>query len=215
MKKIPVYNSEGKIVEEIDLNPKIFGVAVKPELVQQAVVIQMANARKVLAHTKDRSEVRGGGAKPWRQKGTGRARHGSIRSPIWVGGGITFGPTKDRNFHKRINKKAKRKALFMVLSDRTQESKVIVLNELVMKEIKTKALAGMLAKLPVKSKKTTIILPKNDGKIVKSARNISGIKTIQADSLNIKDVLESKYLLIIKESLRRIEEVYLKSKSSK
>lgn len=215
MKKVTVYNLEGKELEKIDLNPKIFGIKVKPELIQQSVVTQLANARQVIAHTKDRSEVRGGGIKPWRQKGTGRARHGSIRSPIWVGGGITFGPTNERNFEKRMNKKAKRKALLMSLSDRANDSRIVVLDELKLSEIKTKALNEILNKLPVKGKKTLIILPSNDFKVVKSVRNLPKVTATMASSLNTLEVINSEYLLIIKNSLKKIEETYLKSEANK
>lgn len=213
MRKAIVYNQEGKKVGEVKLEPKIFEVSINPEVVQQAAVTQLANARKVLAHTKDRSEVRGGGAKPWRQKGTGRARHGSIRSPIWIGGGVTFGPRKERNFKKRMNKKAKRKALFMVLSDRAQEAKIIILDELKLPQIKTRALVEILNKLPLKNRKTLLILPGNDQVVVKSCRNLPQAKTSLADNLNILEVLEAEYLLLIKDSLKKIKETYLSKRN--
>lgn len=206
-----VYNQEGEVVGDEKLNPAIFGVEIKKGLVQQAVVTQQANARFPLAHTKDRSEVRGGGAKPWRQKGTGRARHGSIRSPIWKGGGVTFGPRTDRSFQKKINRKAKRKALFMVLSDKASHNKIAILNQLKLEEFKTKRLLEILKKLPVKDKKTMIILPGSDKKIIKSAANLSKVSTIRADNLNVVDLLKFDWLLILKNSLKKMEEVYLKS----
>lgn len=136
--KIKVYNQNAEAAGEIELSPKVFGMKVNNDLVHQAVVAQMANERQVIAHTKDRSEVRGGGKKPWRQKGTGRARHGSSRSPIWIGGGVTFGPRNDRNFKKRINKKMKQNAMLMVLSDKAAGNNFIILDKLEATEYKTK-----------------------------------------------------------------------------
>ena len=152
--KAKIYNQEGRQVGKKELNPTIFGVEIKPEVVHQVVVTQMANRRQVLAHTKGRSEVRGGGKKPWRQKGTGRARHGSIRSPIWVGGGVTFGPTKIRNFNKAINKKIKRKALFMSLSDKIDNQKIILLDKLELSKIKTKKILAVLQALNLRKVKS-------------------------------------------------------------
>ena len=153
MPTVKVYNQQGEVVGATELNPAIFAVALKPELIQQAVVAQQANTRRPIAKTKDRSEVRGGGRKPWRQKGTGRARHGSIRSPLWRGGGVTFGPTNQRNFALKINKKAKRKALAMVLTDKARQEKIILLDQLVLAETKTKKLFEILQNLKLRSKK--------------------------------------------------------------
>ncbi|MCU0679458.1 MAG: 50S ribosomal protein L4, partial [Planctomycetes bacterium] len=149
--KIKVYNQSGEATKEIELNPDVFGVAANPALVHQAYVAQIANERQVLAHTKDRSEVRGGGRKPWRQKGTGRARAGSSRSPLWIGGGVTFGPTKDRNFKKNINRKMKQKALLMALSDRASQNNLFLIDKLEMAEYKTKVFNNLLMKLTVKT----------------------------------------------------------------
>jgi large subunit ribosomal protein L4 len=145
--KVKVYNQNAESVGEMELSPKVFGVKVKPALVYQAVVTQMANMRKVLAHTLIRSEVRGGGKKPWAQKGTGRARHGSSRSPIWRGGGVTFGPRKDRNFKMRLNKKMRQGAMLMALSDKVANEHFIVLDKLEMAEYKTKVFDGIVEKL--------------------------------------------------------------------
>lgn len=147
MPKATVYNQEGAIVGSQDLSEEIFGVKPKMAVIHQVVTAMMANRRQVLAHTKDRGEVRGGGKKPWRQKGTGRARHGSIRSPLWVGGGVTFGPTKERNFKKKINDKMRRKAIFMCLSDRVADKKLILLDEIKLDEIKTKRMVELIGKL--------------------------------------------------------------------
>ncbi|MDD5043598.1 MAG: 50S ribosomal protein L4 [Patescibacteria group bacterium] len=209
MAKIKVYNLEGKEVGEENLNPDIFDVEIKNSLVHQAVEAFFANKRVAIAHTKDRSEVRGGGKKPWRQKGTGRARHGSTRSPIWIGGGITFGPRKNRNFSQKINKKAKRKALFMGLSDKAKENGIILVNELKLESIKTKKMSEIIKKLPL-GKKVVVVIPASDEKIVKSVRNLKNTKVVRADNLNIIDVINSNSLLMPVAAVKKIEETYLK-----
>ena len=209
MIKVKVYNIKGQPVGEVKLESKIFDIAIKPDLVQQAVRTQLANKRIAIAHTKDRSEVRGGGRKPWRQKGTGRARHGSIRSPLWKGGGVTFGPRKSRNFALKMNRKARRKALFMALSDKARNKKIVLLDKLEMPTIKTKDFIKIISKLPLK-KTILAILPKSDQKIIKSARNIPYVKTINADSLNVIDVLSHEYLFCPKDALGVITKTYLK-----
>ena len=143
-KTLKVYNQKAEEVGEVKLNDKVFDVDMNQDLLHQAMVAQMSNERQVLAHTKDRSEVSGGGRKPWRQKGTGRARVGTIRSPIWIGGGVTFGPTKNRNFTKNINKKMKRKALLIVLSDKANNENITIMDKLAAKEYKTKPINDML-----------------------------------------------------------------------
>ncbi|MFA6553228.1 MAG: 50S ribosomal protein L4 [Patescibacteria group bacterium] len=209
MSKVIVYNSTGTKVSEVALEPKIFAVAVKPQVIQQAVRTQLANSRVAIAHTKNRSEVRGGGKKPWRQKGTGRARHGSIRSPLWKGGSVTFGPRSDRNFSLKMNRKAKRQALFMVLSDRAKEKNIVLIDELAPKAIKTKDFVASISKLPLK-KTILLALPKADQVIIKSTRNIPYLKTINADSLNVVDVLNHETLFMPKASLEVITKTYLK-----
>lgn len=189
---------------------------INQELICQAINAQRANARKVIAYTKDRSEVRGGGKKPWRQKGTGRARHGSIRSPIWRGGGVTFGPTKERVFTQKINKKMKQKALFMALSSKVQDKECVLLDKLELNESKTKKMAEILNKLGSKLKKdlnksVLIILPSMDEKVIRAIRNIPKIKSIMANSLNVYDVLSYHYILMPKESIKIIKKTYLKN----
>lgn len=209
MVKVKVYNLDGKEVEELKLDSAIFGVEINPALVHQVVEAQNANARLSLAQTKTRGEVRGGGRKPWRQKGTGRARHGSIRSPLWIGGGVTFGPRVERNFSRKINKKMKRKALFMGLTDKVNENNLFVVEKMELPEIKTKKLVNILHKLPFKKADTTlIVLAQKDDNITKSAHNLLKIKTILADSLNIIDILRYKFLLIDKEGIKKIAEIY-------
>jgi len=208
MTKLKVYNQAGKQVSEVKLNAKIFGIELNPELVQQAVRTQNANSRIVIAHTKTRGEVRGGGKKPWKQKGTGRARHGSSRSPIWKGGGVTFGPRKDRNYSIKINKKAKRKALFMSLSAKANDSLVTVVDKIEMSAIKTKDITTMITKLKLK-KSVLVVLPKSDIKIIKSVKNIPKVTVINADSLNIMDVLKYNNLLVLQDSLAVIDKTFL------
>lgn len=145
--KTQVFSQTGEKVKEIELNPRVFRVEIKESVVHQVAVAQMSNSRVAIAHTKDRSEVRGGGIKPWRQKGTGRARHGSNRSPIWVGGGVTFGPTKDRNFSKKVNKKQKTKALFMCLSDKVNNDLFVLLDKLIINDGKTREIVSVLKNL--------------------------------------------------------------------
>ncbi len=171
--KLPVYSQTGEKVKELELNPRIFGVAVKESVVHQVAVAQMANSRQVLAHTKDKGEVRGGGRKPWRQKGTGRARHGSIRSPLWKGGGVTFGPTKERNFSQKVNKKMKRKALFMCLSDKVKQDWLILLDKLELSEGRTREMVAVL-----KSLKEVLKL-KEIKKKYKEIKDIKGNKEIK------------------------------------
>ncbi len=220
----PIYNTEGKKIGTAALPPEIFDVKINADLIYQVVVAQMANKRQVLAHAKDKSEVRGGGRKPWRQKGTGRARHGSIRSPIWRGGGATFGPTKKRIFKKKINKKMKRKALFMVLTSKVKDSELILLDKLEIKEPKTKIMAKTLESIFKKqetpavagqsrnkkqTKSVLVVIPEKDENIVKASRNISFAKILRADSLNILDLLSFKYLLMPKKAIKIIQETYV------
>jgi large subunit ribosomal protein L4 len=212
MTKVNVYNIDGNVVGEVELNPTIFEVSPEIGLIHRAVVAQMANKRRVIAHTKDRGEVRGGGRKPWRQKGTGRARHGSIRSPLWRGGGVVFGPTKERVYQQKINKKERRKALFMVLTDKVRSGQLILLDKLELPEIKTKKMAAILNKLPNKDQSTLIVLPENDQKITRSAANIPYVSTIDVRSLNVVDLLKYKYLLLPVSVLKIIEEFYKLSK---
>lgn len=207
MPKVTVYNLEGKSIGEEILNDKYFGVKVNRGLIEQVVTAILANARQVLGHTKTRAEVRGGGKKPWAQKHTGRARHGSIRSPIWKGGGIAFGPNSDRNFRKEINKTMKRKALLMSLSDKVANNALVLVDKLEMPEIKTKKFVAMMAKLPVKGS-TLVVLKDSDQKLVKSARNLGNVKTLRADSLNVYDVLKHKYILASKDVIAVIEKTY-------
>jgi large subunit ribosomal protein L4 len=203
--KVPVYNQEGKEIKKIDIKDEIFNVEFNKDLVHQVVVSQMSNKRQSNAHTKDRSEVSGGGKKPWRQKGTGRARHGSIRSPLWKGGGITFGPRNDKNYKKIIPKKMRKTALFMSLSTKVKDSEIFIIENLETKDHKTKTFKQIFQKFSFFEKNSLIALPDPDKKIILGTRNISKIKTIQARNLTALDVLSSKYLVLTERSLEEIK----------
>ena len=209
MLKTKIYNSEGTENGEIKLDPKVFDVEVNPIVVQQVVEAYLANKRQVLAHTKVMSDVRGGGKKPWRQKGTGRARHGSIRSPLWKGGGVTFGPRKNRNFSKKINKKVKVKALFMVLSDKLKNDKLVVVEELKLENRKTKGLLKIVKNIKLDSKKLVIGLEKKNINVQDSAKNIESIKAMAVDSFNIYTLLKYEYLVLTKAAIEKISKHFI------
>lgn len=208
--KVDIYNQEGKVEGSTVLPKEIFDVEFNADLVHQVAVSLMANKRQVSAHTKNRGEVRGGGKKPWRQKGTGRARHGSIRSPLWKGGGVTFGPRTERVFEREIPKKMRRKALFMVLSQKAKDSQLVVLEKLEMPNPKTKEVAKLFSKLPGYGESRLIALPNYDKNIYLSARNIKKTDIEDARNLNVLDLLNHKYLVILKESIKTIEKTFSK-----
>lgn len=212
--KISVYNQKAEVVGEIDLNDKIFAVKPTLHLMAEAVRIQASNARKGLANTKTRGEVSGGGKKPWKQKGTGRARVGSTRSPIWRHGGITFGPTSARNWELKINKKAKTKALFMSLSDKATDGKLIVIEGMNLEAAKTKQFVEIMKSFETKlsnlGKKQLFVLPKKDDSLVRASRNIPHMTQVLANSLNVTDVLKADSMVILKDSIAVIEKTYLK-----
>ena len=212
MSKAKIYNLSGEVVGEQELNPEIFGVEVKPVVVQQVAVAQAANARRPWAHAKTRSNVRGGGKKPWKQKGTGRARAGSIRSPIWRGGGVTFGPLSKDNYGKRVNKKAKQIALRMVLSDKAANERVILVDSLEMPEVKTKAMAAAVGKLPIKGRKSLLVLNKGLRNTVLSARNMKNVNTLGANSLNVISLLDGGTIVIAVDALHTIDKLYAPKK---
>ncbi len=209
--KVNVYNQKAEAVGDIKLSDKVFGLKTNEALVHQAMVTQMANERQNLAHTKDRSEVRGGGRKPWAQKGTGRARAGSNRSPIWMGGGVTFGPRSERNYKKQINKKMKQKALLMVLSDKVANNSLTVIESFDIKEFKTKTIDSLLKKINDKKdekRSVLIINDKKDEKTKYSSKNLVGVKYINIDNLNIVDLLAKRGVVISKDSIKIIEKQY-------
>ena len=213
--KTPVYNQKAEVIGEVDLNPKICEVKPKQHLLAESIRVQLSNSRKGLANTKTRGEVRGGGRKPWKQKGTGRARVGSIRSPIWRGGGITFGPKSNRNWELKLNKKAKKQALFMTLSDKAKENRFIIIDKIELPAIKTKEVVKMLADFQKNvrdfGKKQLLVLAKKDDKLIKSVRNIPNVESIFANSLNVVDVMKADSIIALKDSLGVIEKTYLRN----
>ena len=205
MAKVSVYNIEGKEVDTIELNDAVFGVEVNEHLVHMAVVNQLANNRQGTQKAKTRSEVSGGGRKPWRQKGTGHARQGSTRAPQWTGGGVVFAPTP-RDYSQKMNKKERRAALKSVLTSRVQENKLIVLEDLKLDEVKTKAMQNVLNNLNVS--KAMVVLADNDQNVVLSTRNIPDVITALPSTINVYDVLKYNTLILTKASAAAIEEVY-------
>lgn len=205
MANVSVYNMEGKEVGTLELNDAVFGVEVNEHLVHLAVVAQLANKRQGTQKAKTRSEVSGGGRKPWRQKGTGHARQGSTRSPQWKGGGIVFAPTP-RDYTIRLNKKEKRAALRSALTSRVQDNKFIVVDELKFDEIKTKKFQNVMDNLKIS--KALVVLADNDQNTVLSARNIAGVKTSQVGSINVYDILKYNTVVATKAAVASIEEVY-------
>ena len=205
MANVSVYNMEGKEVGTLELNDAVFGVEVNEHLVHLAVVAQLANKRQGTQKAKTRSEVSGGGRKPWRQKGTGHARQGSTRSPQWKGGGVVFAPTP-RDYTIRLNKKEKRAALRSALTSRVQDNKFIVVDELKFDEIKTKKFQNVMDNLKVK--KALVVLADNDQNTVLSARNIADVKTTQVNTINVYDVLKYNTVVATKAAVASIEEVY-------
>ena len=205
MANVAVYNMEGKEVDKIELNDSIFGVEINEHLVHMAVLQQLANKRQGTQKAKTRSEVRGGGRKPWRQKGTGHARQGSTRSPQWTGGGVVFAPTP-RDYSFKLNKKEKRAALKSALTSRVVENKFVVVDELKMDEIKTKKFAEVLKNLNVE--KALVVLNDMDEKVIASAANIPTVKTSQINELNVFDVLKYDTVVVTKAAVAPIEEVY-------
>ena len=205
MAKVAVYNMEGKEVDSIELNDSIFGVEINEHLVHMAVLQQLANNRQGTQKAKTRSEVRGGGRKPWIQKGTGHARQGSTRSPQWTGGGVVFAPTP-RDYSFKLNKKEKRAALKSALTSRVVENKFVVVDELKLDEIKTKKFVEVLKNLNVE--KALVILNDMDEKVIASAANIPTVKTTQTNELNVFDVLKYDTVVVTKAAVATIEEVY-------
>ena len=205
MTNVSVYNMEGKEVGTIDLNDAVFGVEVNEHLVHMAVVAQLANKRQGTQKTKTRSEVSGGGRKPWRQKGTGHARQGSTRSPQWTGGGVVFAPVP-RDYTIRLNKKEKQAALKSALPSKVQEGNLVVVDELKFDEIKTKAFKTVMDNLNVEA--GLVVLADNDQNTVLSARNMAAVDTALTNTINTYDIMKAKKVVLTKDSVAKIEEVY-------
>jgi large subunit ribosomal protein L4 len=204
--KFSIFDKKGKEIKQIDAPKEIFGVSLNKDLVHEVMVSMKSNSRSNIAHTKDRAEVSGGGKKPWRQKGLGRARHGSIRSPIWIGGGITFGPRNDKNYSRKINKKVAANALAMVLSQKALDNEIILIDSLKMDSIKSKDAAVIVNAFAKhkdfsglslnKKSSAVIVLSERDEKTVKSFRNLKNIQLDLVKNINVIDLLNSKYLII-------------------
>ena len=207
MPKIDVYNIEGKKVSDVELKEEIFGIEPNEDIVHSVLVNYLANQRQGTGSTKTRAEVSGGGKKPWRQKGTGRARQGSIRAPHWVGGGIALGP-KPRSYKYRVNKKERRLAIRSILSSKVLEKELVVLDKVDFKEIKTKNMVNTLTNLKLEGK-TLIVLPEKNENVQKSARNIEGLKTSLVNTINVYDLLKYKNLVLTLDTVKKIEEVYI------
>ncbi len=205
MPKAPLYNMNGERIGDYELPASVFGVPVNEHVLHEAVVMQLASKRLGTANTKTRGEVAGGGAKPWRQKGTGRARHGSRRSPVWRGGAVTFGP-RPRTYRYKLPKKARRVALLSALSAKAENEQVLVVDELSMGEPKTKVMVSMLDKLNI-GRKALVVMKQPDTNVELSFRNIPGVKTLTPSELNVYDILDHDKLLLTKEAADVVEEV--------
>ena len=205
MASVKVYDIEGNEVETLELNDAVFGVEINEHIMHKAVVGQLANSRQGTQSAKTRSEVSGGGRKPWRQKGTGHARQGSTRAPQWTGGGIVFAP-KPRDYSFKMNKKEKRAALKSALTSRVQENKFIVVDELALNEIKTKKFVEVMNNLKVS--KALVVLAEDDQNVIKSASNVASVKTANAGMINVYDILKYSTVVATKAAVEKIEEVY-------
>ncbi len=206
MPKVDVYDIKGKKVSDIELAENVFGIEPNENIVHAVLVNYLANQRQGTQSTKTRAEVRGGGRKPWRQKGTGRARQGSIRAPQWIKGGIALGP-KPRSYKYTVNKKERRLAIKSVLSSKVLEKQLTVVDKLELKEIKTKSMVNALAALKVEGK-TLIVVPEVNKNVLMSARNIEGVKTITANNINVFDLLKYNNLILSVDTVKKLEEVY-------
>ena len=206
MPKIDVYDVNGKKVKELELNESVFGIEPNENVVHSVVVNYLANQRQGTQNTKTRAEVSGGGRKPWRQKGTGRARQGSIRAPQWIKGGIALGP-RPRSYVYKVNKKERALAVRSVLSAKVQEQELVVVDKLSLKKIKTAEMVKTLANLKVEGK-AVVLLPANDVNVQKSARNIEGVKTLTVDTINVYDLLKYNKLVVTEDTVKKLEEVY-------
>ena len=206
MPKVDVLSVDGKKVKELELNENVFGIEPNENIVHSAIVNYLANQRQGTQNTKTRAEVSGGGRKPWRQKGTGRARQGSIRAPQWIKGGIALGP-RPRSYSYKINKKEKRLAIKSILSSKVAEKELVVLDKLELKEIKTANMVKVLNNVKAEGK-TLILLPANNENVLKSARNIEGVKTLTVDTINAYDLVKYNNLVVTEDTVKKLEEVY-------
>jgi len=212
---VKIYNQAGKETGELELSRKVFGVGWKPQLVHEVAEAQRSSRRRRVAKVKDRAEVRGGGRKPWRQKGTGRARHGSIRSPLWVGGGVTHGPTAERSYEKKVNKKARRQAFLSALSRKLAEGEILFLDRLEITDGKTKKGAEIMRNLSkvggfenLNLKKTLVLLPRAEGSSIRALRNLENVEVWEARNSNLSGLLSHKFVLLPQESVKVLENTF-------
>ncbi|NQU83497.1 MAG: 50S ribosomal protein L4 [Parcubacteria group bacterium] len=208
--KIKVYNLEGKTSSEMEISDDIFAVKIKPEVVHEVFVALSSNQRQPWAHAKNKGEVRGGGRKPWAQKGTGRARHGSIRSPLWKGGGVTFGPLSTRNFKKKINKKVRQLALKMCLTDRSVNKALWIVEDFNFSEPKTKIFNKFLQDLPVEQKTFLVLTNGKNEKVIQMTNNIKSVKVMRVEDTNVLEILNKQAIITSKKSLQKLEEILKK-----
>lgn len=213
MIKVKRFDNLGKELASLSLNQDIFGVKVNNNLIHQAVVTQLANARWSNSHSKTRAEVAGSGKKPWRQKGTGRARSGSVRNPVWVGGGISFGPRNLQNFSKKFPKKMKRLALLQALSSKVQDKKLAIVDEFNFNKPKTKLAVKFIESLPEFSGTMLLVLSHGNSKVELAFRNLPYVKTILASNLNVVDILKYEWLIINNDAVKEIEKIFIKKKN--
>ena len=206
MPQVSKFDMSGKEIGDFELNDKVFAEDINEHVVHQVITSQLAAKRRGTASTKTRSEVRGGGRKPWRQKGTGRARHGTIRSPLWVGGGITFGP-KPRSYEKKVNKKMKRLALRSILTDKVKNDQLKIIDELDYDKPKTKQVINLIEDFDLKDKKVLIVLPEKNDNVYLSARNLPKVDTMVLDAMNAYQLLDNECILVPEEAAQKIEEV--------
>ena len=208
--KTKVYNLQGKETKDIELSEAVFGVKVKPAVVHEVFVAMMNNQRESWADTKNRGEVRGGGKKPWQQKGTGRARHGSIRSPIWKGGGVAFGPLTDRNYKTKINKETRRVATRMCLSDKAENGALIVVENFSFEEPKTKLFASFIQSLPTKQKSFLVLTSGKDAKVIRMTQNLPRVETVRAEDVNVMELMNKQAVIVSVDGVKKLEEVLAK-----
>lgn len=206
--KVKVYNLSGQATSDLELNDKVFGVKVKPTVVHEVFVAQTNNQREPWADTKNRGEVRGGGKKPWQQKGTGRARHGSIRSPIWVGGGVTFGPLSIRNYKTKINQRTRQLATRMCLADKAVNENLIVVENYSFAEPKTKVFAALLKALPAKKKSLLVLTAENDLAVRRMTKNLPKIETMRAADVNVMTLVNKEAIIASVDAVKKLEAVF-------
>ncbi|MDD2646624.1 MAG: 50S ribosomal protein L4 [Patescibacteria group bacterium] len=203
--KVAIYSQTGEKTGEMDLSSEVFGVEPKAELIQRSVVASQANIRQATAHTKHRGEVRGGGKKPWQQKGTGRARAGSSRSPLWRGGGVVFGPRNDKNYTQKINKKVQRQILLMTLSDKVKNDHLIIVDNLDFSNLKTKEFSQFIKKLPIKDKKCLFLYRSAEKNTHRIAKNIKNVLSTAVNNISFMNILNNNYLLASQEAIKEVE----------